>query len=230
MKRTTAIILCLALCLSLCFSLASCGQNQPAQAPDTAQDSGDRSGDDSGSGSQPAMRNGGAVQSPQNVTYGVYNRLVFEHYGDDSERPGCAYIYGLKDMDVEDKINQAIIDTYDELRASDVPPYRGIRSYLGPEPEPEEMEWYNCGTYSMECNSYANFNNILSVGVFKSSTYKAPDGDDNLTYVSDMRTLNFDLNTGEQIALEDLFCDDVDGLAILSDYIGELILDHNLQE
>ncbi len=120
-----------------------------------------------------------------------------ETYGDTKyyeENATYMQIDGLKDEEVEKKINQRIRDEVFEMLAIQ-----------------DEHKIKTVGMYS-----YANFSNILSLQIyyrfFNDRTYE-----DNYTY--GRKYLNIDLSTGNDIKLEELFLDGVSIKNILSDCI-----------
>lgn len=120
-----------------------------------------------------------------------------ETYGDTKyyeENATYMQIDGLKDEEVEKKINQRIRDNVFEMLAiQDNHKIKTVDTYL-----------------------YANFSNILSFRIsyhfFNDKTYE-----DNITYGG--KYLNIDLSTGNDIKLEELFLDGVSIKNILSDCI-----------
>lgn len=128
-------------------------------------------------------------------------------------------IKGLKDSAVEKKINDKLLEAYQDMKVQDLPPYRGIKARI-----PEGSAIVQENIYMMVTG---NFNHILSVMIQKNTTYAAGNQEQTMTeeelkyfnntqYVSEAASLNLDLNTGEEITLEDLFCDNVDYLEILN--------------
>ena len=120
-----------------------------------------------------------------------------ETYGDTKyyeENATYMQIDGLKDEEVEKKINQRIRDEVFEMLAI--------------------QDEHKIKTVDM--HSYANFSNILSLQIyyrfFNDKTYE-----DNHTY--GRKYLNIDLSTGNDIKLEELFLDGVSIKNILSDCI-----------
>jgi len=99
------------------------------------------------------------------------------------------HILGLKDSGTEDKINKAIEGKYSELMSDGLPAYRGISSVI------DTSVKKSSETISM--NVMGNFNDILSVLILKTVNQGG------IHYI-DCHTLNFDLNTGEQIGIGSL--------------------------
>lgn len=129
-------------------------------------------------------------------------------------------ITGLKDKAVQDKINQRIKQLYLDNIAF-VPPYRGIKALIGEEPQRMENEYSAANMYVQ-----GNFNNMLSIMLNCHTPYKAlgpATGQGSYISVTWSVPLNIDLNTGEEISIAELFCDDVDGIAYLNNYFSELL-------
>lgn len=118
--------------------------------------------------------------------------LEMENY---NEKAPETYLYtkleisGLKNKDVQNKINRAISDKCIDIMEAELPPYRGIYSVQDSSAEKK--------TEILSMNVTGNFNNILSVQVICNVDRGG------LHYV-DAQPMNFDLNTGEEIALNSL--------------------------
>ncbi|GAB1475759.1 hypothetical protein MASR2M70_05910 [Bacillota bacterium] len=132
-------------------------------------------------------------------------------------------ISGLKDKEVENRINDRIWQVYEKLKSPVLPPFRGIKTLI-----PETALIVN--DY-IDMYDSANFNNVLSVSMARHATYSIPNDEGehlrdysgqyiNTEYVSTQETLNFDLNTGAEITLADVFADNVDYLALLNDAVS----------
>ena len=117
-------------------------------------------------------------------------------------------IDGLRNEEVETSINDQIEAAYDQMAESKLPPYRGIRIAI-----PEDAFLVDEFIYT---DASANFNNLLSVTISRNVTYAIPGaGGDllrskdgyyyNTVCVYDMVGLTFDLETGKELALKDLF-------------------------
>lgn len=139
-------------------------------------------------------------------------------------------ISGLKDKAVEDIVNEKLKNLcLDNIKK--IPPYRGIRAEIGENPERETGIYSNA--YEWVC---INDNNILSVSLNASDNYKSvlaePGGswEKNNVYFSFTETLNLDLNTGEDIAIADMFCNDVDAIAYINSAVSEAIAESNGDE
>lgn len=127
-------------------------------------------------------------------------------------------IAGLRDKKIETKVNNAIKAHTDALYEGPIPNYRGIKRLL-----PET---------SVRINEYvsvydsANFNNFLSLIVTRSCYYNIPDSEYGQG-IYQTKPLNFNLETGEQLALADLFRDDVDYLTVLNNKVKEQLARKN---
>ena len=168
------------------------------------------------------------INSPIEINYTVNNPLTFEEHKEGNGNE-FEYLYltvdGLKNEEVEQSINDRIKAVYDELRIQDIPPYRGIKTQI--------KEGSEVIRDMISMNVTGNYNHILSVMLTKSTTYqdpavkgyseKDPEYYDGSKYFSEIETLNFDLNTGEEIKLKDLFCDDVDAFELVNDNLSRLL-------
>lgn len=114
-------------------------------------------------------------------------------------------ISGLSDSSVQSRINSAISDKYIEIVETELPPYRGIYSAVDLSANKESE--------IVSMNVTGSFNNILSVMIICSVTRSG------MSYI-DVHTMNFDLNTGEEISLSQLFPDE-DSRAVLNSAVGE---------
>lgn len=178
--------------------------------------------------------NGSAISAPLDMEYTVVNPLVCEEIKEISDdKFDCEYIKvsGLKDEQVERAINDRIKAVYDELRVQDIPPYRGIKARI-----PEDSVLRNQMIY---VNIAGNFNNILSVVFSKNVSYQDPDSAeeekdpayyDGSRYFTEAETLNFDLNTGEEITLKDLFCDNVDYMELVNESMGKFLTENHAED
>lgn len=175
-------------------------------------------------GRKPATTSGSGINAPQEMNYLVNNLLVTEEI-EEGYGENFSYTYltvsGLKDQVVEKKINDRIKAVYDELRVQKLPSYRGIKILVpqGSVIDAERIYAYETG----------NFNHILSITFHKSTSWQTvgdkgePENErdfyETVKSISETETLNFDLNTGEEFYLTDLFCDNVDGIEILNQYM-----------
>lgn len=176
------------------------------------------------------------INAPMDIKYIVKNPIeIVEHTIGQNEQFTYTYIsiQGLKNKDIEKKINEKIKALYDEMLIQDLPPYRGIKAEI---PEGSQIV-----QESLYMSPSGNYNNILSIMINKYITYAVPNKDgniveyenkyyDNSRYVSETEGLNFDLNTGEEIALEDIFCDNVNYLEILNDLMSDYLSKNHAEE
>lgn len=124
-------------------------------------------------------------------------------------------ISGLKNSTIQEEINQRIYDTYTELLEADYPHYPGIRTRIA---------MFDSHTSPQVIVRVENsFNNILSLSFAKEQQHWNKNGNEEGQYSADIRTLNFDLTTGKEIYIGDLFADNIDGIA----YINEKILEQS---
>ncbi len=127
---------------------------------------------------------------------------------------------GLLDEDVEKKINNTIYDTVLGLYNAKLPPYRGIRTV------DFSRYTFEKEVYVREC---ANFSNILSLLVTLNVYGSHEDDDDyDSVYVVDAVPLNFDLRTGEQFPLSDMFADNADYKDVINAQIADYLAKNNM--
>lgn len=128
-------------------------------------------------------------------------------------------IDGLKNQAVETKINNRIREVFDFMCSDEyIPPYRGISVRLR-----------QCQSLrqSRSVNLYPTFNcnNLLSVSAYCSVAY--PSAEEGYLYAFDYSyeiPLNFDLTTGEEIMLKDLFAADTDYLDLIDRAVDEQLM------
>lgn len=178
---------------------------------------------------------GKAVKSPTTFYYTTKNPLeIIETTQDEDSEHRFSYtsleISGLKNKEVEGIINEKLTAAYAEIEKRDLPPYRGIKVKI-----PEGSQVIGENIYMTVAG---NFNNIFSVQLEKHTRYAIPNAmgeilktrDDfyeNSEMIYETNVLNLDLNTGEEITLDKVFCDDTPYLELLSDRV-KTILDTGL--
>lgn len=133
---------------------------------------------------------------------------------------------GLINKAVEEGINQSIYASIDEVK-SDLDPktllnYRGIRKII--QPETTMLSRY------IYVSEGFNHNHILSVAIYASATYDAVMKEMTDAYVSTVRILNFDLNTGQQIPLSSIFTDDYDYAKVIDQYIQNMLSENGAED
>jgi hypothetical protein len=185
-------------------------------------------GDDSAEGG-----GGDAALAAAFPVYVTENPITIEDIPDSefSEmNSGWARVTGLADDAVTQKINDRLYEKYEELKHSDPPPYRGLRALI-PEGMEPESEWINFMTFG-------NINNILSVDYIHTRRYLFPgeDGDASLAQkdeppilrtavVTEEHPLNFNLITGDEITLADLFGDGPNAFKAIDDAVLSVLRD-----
>ena len=176
------------------------------------------------------------INSPVKISYLIQNPIV----ANTTEKTDAPEFYesrisltGLKDAGIEKGINDEISALFEEVKGGSLPPYRGIKRMI---PENSELTGSTVST-----NLSYNYNNVASIVVYGYRNYVTPDKTGKVPtvleeryqysqYVGITKSLNYDLNTGKQISLKDVFTDDVDYIEILNDYIGNLILRNNVED
>ena len=135
------------------------------------------------------------------------------------------YIRGLADSKVEELINSSLDEAYDIIIQSGLPPYRGIYRAV---PDGAQLAVQNLYAYPT-----FNYNNILSVYVSSDLTYELPiyqEGSPEteshndfppLIFIGRANCLNFDLRSGRQILLPELFADPSTAMAYINDLVAD---------
>ncbi|MHC1734835.1 MAG: hypothetical protein AB9921_04105 [Erysipelotrichaceae bacterium] len=126
-------------------------------------------------------------------------------------------IHGLKDETIQTKINQEIKAAYDRLityaKLETLPPYRGLKTKIDDD---------SIGYPTVSTAISYNKNNLLSIVLNGQYQFISKDGSQQ-AYVSAVETLNFDLTTGRQLKIGDLFTNDKPTKDILNPLVFELI-------
>ena len=139
------------------------------------------------------------------------------HAPEDPEWAGYLSIDGLNDSAVQDKINARLKAVYEEMRNGDyIPPYRGIVQKL------RQAEG-GSSERTVVMNEEFNANGLLSVISCCMTQYLDPAGE-NVFDCSYDRTLTFDLATGEELSLADLFSEGTDFIELLNDKMDAYLL------
>ncbi len=237
MKRTaafflTVFILTLALCLSACAGPSlpqpdGTPQKEPAEEPSYEAEAVEPEPQE-----EPAPETepedlryakGRPVDTCSGISYVPENAIEIENVNLTSENGGSEgsfiRISGLKDKDVQNSINSQIREQFNQLTdPSYLPPYTGTKVRIKKLGMDEPNHTYFSASVT------GSFANILSVTINGSWNYEKPSeeyNELNYLYLSEMRTLNFDLNTGKQIRLSDLFADDVDAIGYINSIVGD---------
>jgi len=171
---------------------------------------------------------GNAVPEGTTTNYLVENPTVWT--GVKKEKGTILALSGLANETTEKAINDRIESAYAELAASELPEFRGIRLAI---PDGSIL----IRTHVTASVIY-NYNNVVSVRMAGEYTYALPDengviGENAWGYYESTKTLacadylNFDLNTGREITLENLFTDGADYRDIVS---REIVADPTFAE
>jgi len=118
-------------------------------------------------------------------------------------------IEGLSDKGIQEAINHRIAVLCQDVVSGDLPPYRGIQRKV---PAGSILTGSN-----VDASIAYNYNNVASVVIYGNRSFS------NSVNVGMMEGLTFDLNTGEEITLKQIFADDVDYIALINDKIGEAL-------
>jgi len=126
-------------------------------------------------------------------------------------------IKGLKDETIQTNINAAIKEAYDRLityaKVETLPPYRGLKTKIDDD---------SIGYPTISTAISYNKNNLLSI-VLNGQYQIVSKAGSQQAYVSAVETLNFDLTTGRQLKIGDLFTNDLPTKDILNPLVFELI-------
>lgn len=245
-NKTAVKALCLLLAVLMIFSLSACSAGGDAEGDEPEQTVHTGKNVKSPSGVKYFTRNNlttetvninrdGSVRTEKYPSVYEYNQMssAEKENWDVGEVYFSGYymqISGLKDKETETAVNEKL-KTLCTDNLDRIPPYRGIRAALGENPERNKAR-YSSAYQAISLND----NNILSATMYVSDNYKSVltgnDGnrDDGDVYFSFEETLNIDLNTGEEIAIADMFCNDVDALAYINNFVSEAIADGNGDE
>lgn len=170
-----------------------------------------------GCGAEPATQN--QINSPVGISYLIQNPLTVNTI-EKSDVPefyeSSISLAGFKDAAIEKAINDEISVLFQEVKEGALPPYRGIKKII---PEKSELTGSTVST-----NLSYNYNNVASIVVYGYRNYE------NSQYVGITKALNYDLNTGKQISLKDVFTDDVDYVKLINDHISNMILKNNIED
>ncbi len=161
---------------------------------------------------------GRAVYGPGEIYSGVLNPIEIKEIivaNTEDQHYNYVQISGLKDKVVEERINRDIKKRFDELmnytEFKKPMPFRGAQIFMQ-----EDTKVYGA---NLSIYTAFNYNNVLSLVAYVSINLENPLNGYKYMYMTD--SLNFDLNTGEQFSLEDVFVNDVDALEIVNRGIYE---------
>jgi len=162
--------------------------------------------------SEPAISESLGIK--KDINYSYHNGIEFDYsfYKKELGEFETVEIDGLKDQRVQNKINQRIQQALDELIRSDYPAYRGINQI-------RNHDGHDSIEYSVRLGY--NQSNVLSVLIEKEYSYYD---------VHDQIPLNFNLITGEEITLSDLFYDGYDYQNIITEYVNRNVVDGKLSD
>ena len=136
---------------------------------------------------------------------------------DENSQSSYYKIDGLKDQEVEKKINDKINATAERMYSSDyIPPYRGISL---------KMKQYRDLDQSVRVYIFSQFNSnhILCIRAVCSTSFS---GDDEYFEFSYSVPLNFDLSTGNELTLKDVFEPGADYIEIVNRSVDKYSMSH----
>ena len=219
MKKITAIFLTFA----MIFALAACGTTPEAETPEVKtpeQDPGQTAAaaapeDDGWAKGNPApVPDESFVVRKNNIKYLTYSVTSYEG----EENSSYMQFYGMKDKAIEDAINTQIRHCFEELMDdSYVSPYPGLAEEVSSRGLKSSDDVY------IGMIIHANFSDVLSVSLYRNQYFNA---EDDYLGNSDVRTFNYDLNTGKQIKLADLLYDGADPEFFnnyVKDYVAKVV-------
>ncbi|MBQ3107936.1 MAG: substrate-binding domain-containing protein, partial [Firmicutes bacterium] len=174
---------------------------------------------------------GNNVTEGMTTNYLIENPIAWENLpvtDIEASDPNCVYshtigtISGLADEEVQTKINQRIEEAYRQLTASELPGYRGVGQAI-----PEGSKRIED---TLKVSVLFNFNNVLSLAITGDYIYALPDAEGNVTEnawgyynetmaLSTVVYLNFDLNTGKELSLKNVFTNGSDYQKILNEQV-----------
>ena len=177
-----------------------------------------------------------SIVSPIQIHYLVQNPLVattIEKSDVKDFYESKLSLLGFRDTNIEKSINDSIQKVYSEVKDGSLPPYRGIKKKI---PDGSELT-----SNSASAGLSYSYNNVASIVFYGYRNYITPDQNGvipkteeerakNSQYVGLTRSLNYDLNTGREITLKEVFTDDADYIKILNDYIGNLIMSNPIED
>jgi hypothetical protein len=167
----------------------------------------------------------GIVDTPDSATRWFINNLTITNkYENNETTTDGVVIYwnyqiydGLINETVENIINQKVAEKIEEYKKyvdfKLIPTYEGM--YVLYPPETTKVTIVNISAYSN-----FNYNNILSIGIYVHITTNMHK-DDGSPYdaLGDSTVFNFDLNTGEEIHLSDLFVNGSNYVQVLNELV-----------
>lgn len=138
-------------------------------------------------------------------------------------------ISGLLDPDIENSINNALIDTYNNIEDGTIPPYRGIYQVIPKDTPVAQIDIYAYPSF--------NFEHILSIPVNGNLVYDlAAEENQNSSLNSSLQEpvsagviecLNYDLRNGQEILLPELFADPSSAMDYINDAVANILAREN---
>ncbi len=163
---------------------------------------------------------GRAVYSPAALYAGIDNPIEIKDIqvkNTESQQFNYIQISGLQDKAVEAKINEDIKALFDQMlpyaEFKKAMPFRGAQTLM--------QEDTKVSGAHLTISSTFNSNNVLSVVAYVAVNLETQKY--GYKYMNMDEGLNFDLNTGEQFSLEDVFVNDIDPWEIINSVIAENI-------
>lgn len=210
-RKIFALILAVCMVLGLAAVMTACGSGGAVDSEISADIS-------------DADLVGNRVEAPVENEFFTANNIEIETVNiseSDNFTGEYVEISGLKNAEVQDKINTLIKTTVETVMDNkNPPPYRGAMAALK-QYKKEDGSLEPADSY-VSADVIGNVNNILSVEIYRNVYYGDVDGEYNdAAWFNEVIPLNIDLNTGEEIKLQDLFADNVDGLEYVNRYVAD---------
>ena len=165
------------------------------------------------------------INAPVDIRYIVQNSLVFSEVTENNEFDGMTYIgsyfqiSGLKDQQVEEKVNERLKGIYAKYCPGEIP--QEAREKYG------DLE---CVKQEITLICSGNFNNIFSIIANYNWEYEDEEKDlswqgipyEPIQYMK-TETYNIDLNMGEEFSLKEVFADNVDYAAMIKSQAEDIL-------
>ena len=219
-KTVITILLALALLLCGCAKQGKDGTVTEAQTPAPAAAQPAQSAPQQTAPAQPEKQEPPyAAPHSTGKTYVPKNSISIDQFQEAADGPDDHYegyyvqIDGLRDENIEARVNQRLKAFYEEVRDEDgVPDMEGLRARVA------ALDYTRHEEY-ISVNIMASIGNFISVTCNHSETFG---GDSWLTY-DEVRSLNLDLNTGNEIKFTDLFADDVHAQGVVQEAVDRAV-------
>lgn len=151
----------------------------------------------------------------------VPNNIVIEDVSLNENNPYINYytqISGLRDKEIERKINDDIKARFDYLMSDDyMPKYRGLQARL------RMMDEYYTES-DVRCTVMGNFNDLLSICLTRSMECRSVSDENDSLYCTTEQPVTYDLATGEALTIADLFDKKTDYIERVNDAVDRALM------